>query len=145
MKKPIEQQVAELTPEQRGNLGKAFKLMIMLIIISLLIGILTGLVFYAENKEQEKIAKEKYDETQAKIDEASENNIFDLSLYDDNLEAMNEYYDKKNKTYRGVVYGGIVASGCCFASAFYMNYKYPYFSEKKYFYLKKLEKNKDKE
>jgi hypothetical protein len=137
----IEQQIAELTPEQRNNMGKIYKKLILSLIAVVLVGVLVGVGLFVEASIRLEKAEEKHDRISTKIELNTASNSYDFSLYDEQKEALNEYYDIKQERPVSLVIGtgisfiGVVAVGLVFKA------KYPYFSEKKYSYLKKMQNN----
>ncbi len=140
-KKPIEQQVAELTLEQKSNMGKIYKKYIIWLIAIFLVGVLVGIGISAEASINEKRAKDKHDKIQTQIELNEATNKYDFSLFDESLEALDEYYDAKQRKNSALVTGSAISFFGVLGVYFIFKKKYPYFSERKYAYLKKLEKN----
>ncbi len=137
-KKTIEEQIAELTPEQKNSMGKIYKKLNISIITVFLICIvlIIGIFFYFHNEE--KRASDEHDRIQTTIDINSSNYKYDFSLYDDSDEALDRVYDMQEAQYLTIIIGclvGILAIGMILVV---FKTKYPYYSEKKYKYLKKL-------
>ncbi len=137
----LEQQIAELTPEQKNNMGKIYKKYIIFLISILLVGVLVGIGIFAEASINEKKAKDKHDKIQTLIELNETTNKYDFSLFDEDLEALDEYYDAKLRKNSALVIGSAIAFFGVLGVYFTFKKKYPYFSEKKYTYLKKLEKD----
>lgn len=136
MAKPIEQQVAELTNEQRSSIKSIYKKMVIVEICCIIIGLIISacsFVFVAVKAEE---AKDRYEmlETQQALNEM--NGTFSFALSDEEMEAMDEYYDYKGIQIFSLLPGlglsliGIIVSYCI------MKAKYPYYSEGKYKYLR---------
>ncbi len=137
--KSIEQQIAELTPEQKSNMGKIFKREIISI-AAVLIGfiVIAGSIFaYASIKEKQ--AKVEYDTIQAQIEFNTTIHYHDLTFYDKSEELFDEYYDMKQLKTDSLMVGSGVSLAAVLVICAIFKVKYPYFSEKKYKYLKKTE------
>lgn len=139
-KRPIEQQVAELTPEQRNNMGKVFKTyVISLVSILLLFGIaVVALLTFSNAREKE--AKEKYDEVQAIVDSFEQKGKYNPNAYEALELAMDNYYDIREGKALNLMVISIIALFLYLLAIIIIKKKYPYFSDKKYTYLKKLQK-----
>ncbi|MBO5870634.1 MAG: hypothetical protein J6Q89_07795 [Clostridia bacterium] len=137
----LEQRVAELTPEQKSNMGKIYKNYIISLLSVILVGVLLTIGLFLEGSIKEERAKDEYDKIQTMIELNETNNKYDFSLFDESLEALDEFYDMKQKKNLSFVIGSGVTFFGVLAVYFIFKIKYPYFSEKKYTYLKKLEKN----
>ena len=135
-RKPIEQQVAELTPEQKNNMGKIYKKYSISIVSILLIFFILVIAMFAYASSKEKQAK-------TRADMILENNIF--SSYDEREELLEEYYDAKQLKPLTLIVGGGVSLAAIVVVCLIIQRKYPYFSEQKYKYLKKMEKAKVQE
>ena len=137
-KKTIEQQIAELTPEQKNNMGKIYKKYVLSLISIVLVGVILiiGIFAYASIREEQ--AKDEHDKIQATIELNKSNNTYDFSLYDESMEAIDEYYNIKQLKPLSLVIGGIVTMIGVVIVYVIFKKKYPYFSEKKYTYLKKM-------
>ena len=133
-KKPIEQQVAELTPEQKSKMGKIYKGYLIATISVLLASVIAIVVLYSGASIRCEQAKEKYDRLEAQ-------SLYNINLFDERMEAMDAYYDAKIDKGVALMIGGGIGSVCLLAVAIFVKVKYPYFSEKKYTYLKKQQKN----
>ena len=137
----IEQQIAELTPEQKNNMGKIYKRLIVSLVAVVLVGVLAGVGMFVEASIREEKAKEKHERITTKIELNAADNTYDFSLFDEQKEALNEYYDiKESKTSTLVIGSGISFLGVVVVGLVF-KVKYPYFSEKKYSYLKKMQNN----
>ncbi len=135
MAKPIEQQVAELTNEQRNSIKSIYKKAVIAEICCIIIGLIISacsFVFVAVKAEE---AEDRYN----KLDAQVSMNPFDFDLRDEWLDAMDEYhtYEDKGIKILSIVPGLILAFVGIIASLCIIKAKYPYFSEKKYTYLKK--------
>ena len=138
--KPIEQQVAELTPAQRNNLGKIFVgyLVSLILLIAIGLGVGVGMFLYYDEAADE--AEMKMDAIDLEIDLNNRLGIIDTDLYDEQEEYTDEYYDMKEMKSLSL----IIAPGIAFVGILVLvlvvKFKFPYFSEKKYNYVKKMEK-----
>ena len=137
---PIEQQIAELTPEQKNAMGKIYKKYAISIIAVLLLCVIAIVVLYAQASTKEEQAKEEYDIIQTKIALYEQAKRYDLSLYDESMKALDEYHDAQQAKYFVLVAVSVVGILGILAVMFIFKKKYPYFSEKKYAYLKKIQK-----
>lgn len=137
----IEQQIAELTPEQKANMGKLFKKYIAGIVVVCLVAILAAGGLFVETSLRLEKAEERYERISTEIELNAENNTYDLSLFDEKREALDEYYDIKEERLNSLYVGCAIAFfGVIVIEVIYRK-KYPYFSEKKYAYLKKMQNN----
>jgi len=138
--KTLQEQIAELTEDQKNNMGKIYKKYVISIAVILVISICTIVGLLVTGSIREEKAKEKYDRIQTQIAMNERLNIHDFSLLDESSEASDAYYDIIEQKYLSI---GIVA-GVGFVGLliiyFIFKRKYPYFSEKKYAYLKKMKK-----
>ncbi len=137
----IEQQIAELTPEQKNNMGKIYKRYIICLISVFLIGVLVGIGIFAKASINEKKAKDEHDGLQTKIELSEITHKYDTSLFDESSEALDEYYDAKLLKSSALAIGSAISLIGILVVFIAFKKKYPYFSEKKYSYLKKMEKN----
>lgn len=137
MKKPIEQQVAELTIEQRNSLKEIYKKFTMSAIIVWVIAFLVGAGLFANFTVKAEEAKDRRDSIQTQIDLNETTFTLNFDLYDELHEAEDEYYDMQGKKPLAFfALGGILLIGIGTVCGIFKS-KYPYFSEKKYSYLKK--------
>lgn len=130
--RPIEMQVAELTPEQRKKLPKIYTTSIIFCVVSVLIlaFALTGIgVRIFELREEAELHAE----------------LIDMGVYD--FTEYDEYYDKMDEADAMIeTFFTVAAVGGAFMFALVLTFnvviskRYPYYSEKRYFYLKKLKK-----
>ena len=139
MKKTIEQQVAELTPEQRGSLKKIYKRTFVAELIVAGIALFACLAMFIFLGIETAEAKEEmeYYQTQIEIEENMPGFHFDFELHEEYQEAMDEYYDLKQITNIGYIAIGLFAILAIVGIAVFVKTKYPYFSEAKYRYCKK--------
>ena len=137
----IEQQIAELTIEQKNNMGKIYKKYLISIISIFLLGILAGVGIFAEASIKAERAKEEWDRLEAISDFNEANNIYDSSLSRKTIDAIDEYYDAEQEKSGGIAAGSAVSLLGVLLTFAVFKKKYPYFSEKKYEYLKKMQKN----
>ena len=137
MAKPIEQQIAELTIEQRNSLPKIYKKYLICLGCIVLAGIIVLVSMFAVVSMKLEKAQERYErlETQQALNEM--NGTFDFALSDEKLEAMDEYYDMIPLKPLSLCVGGAIILIGTLALFLIFRLKYPYFSEKKYTYLKK--------
>lgn len=137
---PIEQQIAELTPEQKGNMKKIYKRYLTAVIVTFVVSILVGLGIFMDARLKLTQAKDEYDRIDTKIALNQMSNIYDSSLYDQRYELMDECFELEDrKMFSPAIAGAMMLFGAL-AIFVVFKVKYPYFSEKKYEYLKKLEK-----
>ena len=139
-KASTEQQIAALTPEQKRSMGTIYKKYIVTLLLIALAGvfIIAGLFVGATIREGN--AKVRYDAIQTQIELNEMTNTYDASLFDESSEALDEYYDMKQQKNLSLVIGsGVVVVGVLVTYGIFKK-KYPYFSEKKYTYLKKQNK-----
>lgn len=137
MKKPIEQQIAELTHEQRNSIKGIYKKYIVVYVAVLVIGIIVSAVSFMFVSMKLEKAEERYERLAIQQEINEKNGTFDFELSDEKTEAMDEYYDLKPIRIFSLLTGPIViliGTGVIFGI---FKSKYPYFSEKKYTYLKK--------
>ena len=137
----LQEQIAEMTEEQKNNMGKIYKKYVLSIVVVFCVGILIALGLFAEASIREEKAKEKHDRIQAQIESNEQMNEYDFSLFDESSNALDEYYDMKQQKNLSLVIGSGIAFFGVLITYFIFKRKYPYFSEKKYNYLKKMEKN----
>lgn len=133
----IEQQITELTPEQRNNMGKIYKKYVISLVSLVIIGVLLSLVIFAAASIKEERAENRYDRYQTEL----AINPYDFSLMEASSDAFDEYMDIAENKYLSFVLGGSFILLGCFVVYFIFKIKYPYFSEKKYSYLKKIQNN----
>ncbi len=137
MKKPIEQQIAELTYEQKNSLKDIYKKFLTSFIVVWVIAFLVGAGLFITFTVKAQEAKDRYDYLQTKIDLHAANYNWDFDLYDEKMDAFDEYYDMQEKKPLAFFAGGaVLALGLVLVLGIFKS-KYPYFSEKKYSYLKK--------
>ena len=137
----LQEQIAEMTEEQKNNMGKIYKKYVLSIVLVFCVGILIALGLFAEASIREEKAKEKHNRIQAQIELNEQTNEYDFSLFDESSNALDEYYDMKQQKNLSLVIGSGIAFFGVLITYFIFKRKYPYFSEKKYNYLKKMEKN----
>ena len=137
----LQEQIAEMTEEQKNNMGKIYKKYVLSIVLVFCVGILIALGLFAEASIREGKAKEKHNRIQAQIELNEQTNEYDFSLFDESSNALDEYYDMKQQKNLSLVIGSGIAFFGVLITYFIFKRKYPYFSEKKYNYLKKMEKN----
>ena len=139
MKKPIEQQVAELTLEQRGSLKKIYKRTLVAELIVAGIAIFACLAMFIFLGIETAEAKEEMEfyQTQIEIEENMPGLNFDFELHEEYREAMDEYYDLKQVTNIAYIAIGLLAMLAIVGIAIFVKTQYPYFSEAKYRYCKK--------
>lgn len=141
--KPIEQQVAELTPQQRMSLGKIFKwyLVTLILLVAIGVSLVVGLYVYYDSAAD--AAELKHDAVQLHIALNEGLGEFDLSLYDKSQQYLDEYFDMEQMKSSALLIG----SGFSFVGVLVLylvvKLKYPYFSEQKYFYVRKMEKQQN--
>ena len=119
----------------------AYKKYVLSIVLVFCVGILIALGLFAEASIREEKAKEKHNRIQAQIELNEQTNEYDFSLFDESSNALDEYYDMKQQKNLSLVIGSGIAFFGVLITYFIFKRKYPYFSEKKYNYLKKMEKN----
>lgn len=142
MSKPsIEQQVAELTPEQRNRMGTVYKKYLITLLLVALAGVLVTIGLFVEANIRETIAHNRHEALQAEIELNEMTNTYNAALFDESQEALDEYYDSKQQKGLSLMIGsGVMLGGLVITYGIFKK-KYPYFSEKKYAYLKKMTKN----
>lgn len=143
-KKTMEQQITELTTEQRNNLGKIFKKLMIsyTVIISLGVILSIGLLLFSTMKAGH--AKSQYDAIQNQLDYNQRNNIYNLDLFDESSALFDEYLDWIEFRPLSVTVVAIIAIVAVLITLLIFKIKYPYFSEDKYLYLRKIEKKNNK-
>ncbi len=137
----LQEQIAEMTEEQKNNMGKIYKKYVISLVLVVFVGILIALGLFVEASISEEKAREKYDKIQAQIELNAQMNKYDFSLFDEKSEALDEYFDMNQQKNMSLGIGSGVAFLGVLITYFIFKRKYPYFSEKKYAYLKKMEKN----
>ena len=136
----VEQQVAELTAEQKSNMGKIYKKYILSVVLVALAGVLIAIGLFVEAGIKEEKAKDKYDGIQIQQELNELTNEYDFSLFDESIEALDAYHDAQRQKDTCLMIGSGVAFFGVLTVYFVFRKKYPYFSEKKYACLKKMER-----
>lgn len=136
----IEQQIAELTPEQRNAMGNIYKKYVISLIVVFLLGVLAAVGMFVEASIREGQANDELDKIQTMIALNEITNKYDFSLFDESSEALDEYYDAKHDKNWAPAKGSAVSFFGVLIVIIIFKKKYPYFSEKKYTYLKKAQK-----
>ena len=130
--RPIEMQVATLTPEQRAKIPKIFKTALVLCLVPLFIFLLTVIATYArvfELREEAELHSEMIDM-----------GVYDFTAYDEYYDMLDEV-DKANETaFVVTVAGAISIIVYVLVVNLVISKRYPFYSEKRYYYLKKLKK-----
>lgn len=139
-KMSIEQQVAELTPEQKNNLLKAWKKYVKISIAIVVLMFIALIGMYVEAGIRVEEANDKYERIQTQIALNEYNGGYDSSLYSARYDAWDELYDAKQDQNRAFIICGGAGFVAALVTLFVFKKKYPHFSEKKCRYLKKMEK-----
>ena len=129
--------MAELTYEQKSSLKDIYKKFLTSFIIVWVVSFLVGASLFVTYAVKAEEAKNEYNyiETQIVLGEANSNWNFDL--YDKKYEAFEEYNDMNGKKPLAFfAAGAVLLIGFGLVLGIF-KVKYPYFSEKKYSYLKK--------
>lgn len=142
-KNTIEQQVAELTNEQRltvMSIGKKYRLSLLPAIFISIIAVIVSVCFLAESKDiSESIESYQY-LRELSMEDLNFTKAFEYS------ETIDELFDKKDECSKAatttLIIGGITGIVYIIGTILFFKTKYPYFTEGKYEYLKKLEKAK---
>lgn len=143
MKKTIEQQIAELTSEQKNSMKKIYRKYLISFFSVILVGVILIVGIYLYAAEPAKEAKAKYDELSEQIDILSDDDWnLDASremfeLMEKRGEYFDEYHDMKRLKSSSLGIGGGVGFIGLLVVILIFKKKYPYFSEKKYLYMKK--------
>ena len=136
-KTTIEQQVAALTPEQRANMKPIYRKYFSASILVLLLAVVLGVVSFLLISKAADDAKARLDELDRLTDE---NPSYILECIDEKLDCIDRYYDMKSLKPMALGVFGIVCILGAIVIYFVFKRKYPYFSEKKYAFIKKQEK-----
>lgn len=137
MKRTIEQQIVELTFEQKNNLKEIYKKFAISVAIVWVIAFLVGAGLFVSFTVKAEEARDRKESIQAQIDLNKMSFNFNFDLYDELYEAEDEYYDMQGKKPLAFfALGGVLLIGFGIVLVTFKS-KYPYFSEKKYSYLKK--------
>ena len=140
--KTVEQQVAELTQEQKNNMGKIYKNYVFSLISVVLVGVILIIGIFAYASIEGEKAKDKYDayQTSQEIREQTDKLQGKITVYGigEGMELLDEYHKMKLLKPLSLVIGGVVCMIGVIAVYLIFKKKYPYFSEKKYTYLKKM-------
>lgn len=129
--RPIRVQVAELTEEQKQNIPTIYKyhLIFSLTIIGLfLLALLISHICVVS-------AQTKLNQLENELDTISVSERY--ALYEDWTSAIDQYDSTIHLRTMISIIGGSILIVLALAAQFYINKKYPYYNEKKYFYLKK--------
>ena len=137
MKKPIEQQIAELTEEQKANLKPLYKKYGIILLSILGICAILGTIGYLYTSSLVNEAEEKYNDLCYATELNADLGIIDLDLMDEHHEAMDAYFDLLPFTYAPIGAAGLLLIIGVLVTYFVFKKKYPYFTEKRYTYLKK--------
>lgn len=135
MEMSIEQQVAALTDEQKANMGRIYKRYVTtLLSIVAAVVIVAVAVFVCITL--------KIDEVQNKREALAISMQLDplnsLSLFDESSALLDQYYDLQQWKSYVLILAGVTALMAVLIVFVIFKKKYPYFSEKKYTYLKKM-------
>lgn len=137
MKKTIEQQVAELTFEQKNTLKEIYKKFAISVLIVWVVAFLVGAGLFVNFTVKAEEAKDRKESIQTQINLNKMSFNFNFDLYDELYEAEDEYYDmQEKKPLAFFALSGILLIGFGIVLVTFKS-KYPYFSEKKYSHLKK--------
>lgn len=128
--RPIEAQVAELTDEQKRTIPKIYKYHLIFSIV-LIVALLAGLLIAHVGVVN---AQSDYDEIQAKI---SASPVGYLQYGAESRAAFDALDAAVNVRTMFAIIGGIVTILLACGAQLLISKKYPYYSEKKYTYLKK--------
>ena len=105
-----------------------------------MVGVLVAVGMFVEARIRERRAKDEHDKIQTMIALNEKNNKYDFSLFDESSDALHEYYDAKRDKSSALVKGSVISFFGVLAVIIVFKKKYPFFSEKKYTYLKKAQK-----
>ena len=131
-KRPIEVQVADLTEEQKREIPKIFR--IHLIITILIVGVYLACLLLCWMSAGS--AKAEVESIEAKKATAS---LWEsLGLTREWLAAQDRYDAAMHTFFMVSIGGAAVLCVVALGVQFYLTKKYPYYSEKKHFYLRKM-------
>lgn len=130
--RPIEMQVAELTPEQRKKLPKIYTTSVIAVVVPVIVLVLVVFGLFARGFELREEA-------------VLHTEMIDMGVYD--FTEYDEFYEKMDEADAMIETAFIVSGvGAVFLIVYVLIFnvaiykRYPYYSEKRYFYLKKLKK-----
>ena len=133
-KQSIEQQVAALTEEQKNNLESIYKKYHRCLIFILIGALVLTLGLYCFFSVREAEAKDRYDAATASL---LMSDSYNSPSYKTSYELLDEYFDAKELTSLAFVIGPAALLVAELIVILLFKQKYPYFSEKKYRYVKK--------
>lgn len=138
-KKTIEQQVAELTPEQKGNLEKIYQKYLKALMVIVLAGVVLAVGIFVYAVVMENQAKDTHEAIQATFALNAQQKGYDASMHDESAKWLDTYHNMKLLKPAAFAIASIaVLIGICILCLIY-KVKYPYFSEKKYLYIQRME------
>lgn len=142
--RPIEIQVAELNEEQKNNIVMLYKKQFKILIIAMIVFAVV-IVAFIGFRIAASIAKDDWDRIETSITLSGMDGSYDMGLFDANYDAMNRYYDLLQYSNLSLMIGGGLALiiGCISLIVLSNGKKqFPYYSEKKYRYIKKTRNTK---
>lgn len=128
--RPIDVQVAELTPEQKRKIPKIYKYH-MIFSFVLIVGLLFALLFTHIGVVN---AQSHLDSIKEKI---ASNGAFGTQYYADQTAAYDAYDAAVNVRTMVAIIGGIAVLVLAIGAQVFISKKFPFYSEKKYTHLKK--------
>lgn len=140
--RPIEIQVAELNEEQKDNIVKLYKKQFNWTIVAMIV-FLIAVVFFIGFRVVAADAADEHERIETSIALNEVTNTYNFELYEESMDALNRQYDFKQYSHLSLIIGGgvsIVFSGTALAIVGSGKKKMPYYSEKKYRYIKKMRK-----
>ena len=142
MKDSIENQVAQLTEEQKRNMGKIYKKYTISLCSIFVITVITAVFAYFYFGAQAEKAADRYEamKTQNELQQMQAEMTGSFYVPPANTSTLVAYYDLLQDQGISIMVIGIIGLICEFAVYLIFKKKYPYFSEKKYKYLKKQNK-----
>lgn len=140
--RPIEIQVAELNEEQKNNIVMLYKKQFKVLIIAMIV-FAVALVAFIGFRISASIAKDDWDRIETSIALNEIDGSYNEELYDANYDAIDRYYDLLQYSNLSLMIGGgLTFVIACLSLLVISNGKkqVPYYSEKKYRYIKKMRK-----
>jgi len=138
----MEQQIASLTPEQRASMKPIYRRYALCLVASIVLAVVVTVVLFLIFRAELAKAEEEYDRLDRAVElEEQKQEMFggfiDLDLLAAHSDAMEHYFDCKGRTFVPFIIGGFMLFALALVVMVVFKVKYPFFSEKRYGYLKK--------
>ena len=140
--RPIEIQVAELNEEQKDNIVKLYKKQFNWTIVAMIV-LIIAVGFFIGFRVVSAEAADEHEKIETSIALNEDSNTYNFELFEESMDALNRQYDFEQYSHLSLIIGGgvsLIFSGIALAIVSSGKKQMPYYSEKKYRYIKKMRK-----